>query len=245
MGIISETFPPVEVALEMEPEGLAIHLLECLCRSEEKGSVGNLNRYNFTLPNELHEYAGQENYNAVAQVVTEAWMWLEREGLIAPKPGATGEWIFITRRGRKFRESGDVGQFKAATLLPPETLDPTLAAKVRPAFLVGAYDSAVFEAFKEVEIRVRTLGGYSQKDVGVKLMRKAFKPETGSLIDGDQEIGEQQGVCDLFVGAIGSFKNPGSHRDVDFQDPVEVIELITLANLLIKIAERRKPDETD
>lgn len=243
MGVISQVFPPVEVALGLEPEELAGLVLECLCRYEEEENRGMLNRYSFTLPNELLEYAGQENYKAIAQAVAEAWMWLEREALVAPKPGQTGDWIFITRRGLKFRESGDVGKFKAAELMPQETLDTTLAAKVRPAFLRGDYETAVFNAFKEVEIRVRTLGEYSRRDIGVPLMRKAFHQETGRLIDAEQELGERQGVADLFAGAIGSFKNPSSHRDVDFQDPEEVIQLIYLADLLIRIAERRKPEE--
>lgn len=241
--MISEIFPPVDAALELEPEGLAVPLLERLSRIDESGSGrGLLHRSNFMGSDQLREYAGGD-YEAIARVVMEAWRWLEREILIAPDPRQGGEWIFVTRRGRKFRESGDIGQFKAASLLPPETLDSKLASKVRPAFLIGDYETAVFNAFREVEIRIRTLGGYSRKDLGVKLMRKAFKPEEGRLIDAEQEVGEQQGIADLFAGAIGSFKNPSSHREVDFQDPVEIVELIGLADLLIKIAERRKPEE--
>ncbi len=243
MKPISEIFPPVDAALEMEPEGLALPLLEYLSRIDERGGGrGLLNRNNFFRSDQLHEYAGGHD-EAVARAAMEAWRWLEREILIAPDPRQGGEWIFVTKRGRKFIESGDIGQFKAATLLPPETLDPTLAAKVRPPFLMGAYDSAVFEAFKEVEIRVRKLGGFSPEDVGVPLMRKAFKEETGRLADKEQPIAEQQSVAHLFAGAIGLFKNRGSHRDVGLQDSVEVVGLITLADLLIKIAERRKPEE--
>ena len=243
MGLISDTFPSVEIVLQLEPEELAVPLLECLCQSEEKGADGNLNRYNFTLPNELREYAGQEDYVDVAKVVIEAWVWLEREGLIAPKPGQTGDWVFITRRGRKFRELGDVGKFKAANLLPHETLDSTLASKVRPVFLRGDYDTAVLLAFREVEIRVRKSGGYSAEDIGTKLMRKAFHIKTGNLTDTKQVKSEKEGIAHLFTGAIAAFKNPGSHRDINIEDPVEVVELIAMADLLIKIAERRKANQ--
>jgi hypothetical protein len=51
---------------------------------------------------------------------------------------------------------------------------------------------------------------------------------------------EKQVISDLFAGAIGSFKNPSSHRDIDFDDIEEVIKLILLADHLIKISERRK-----
>lgn len=241
MSIISETFPQIDVALELEPEELAVPLLECLCRFEEQNyRSGQLNRYNFTLPHTFTDYCNPNQYEAIAKAVTEAWVWLEREGLIAPKPKHDGEWVFVTRRGKKFRESGNIMKYKAANLLPHETLDPRLAVKVRPPFLRGDYDSALFEAFKEVEICVRELAGLDATDLGVNLMRKAFKQETGMLTDTGQVLAEQQGISDIFSGAIASFKNPTSHRDINYSDPVEVVELIMFADLLIRIAKRRE-----
>ncbi|HAR41156.1 MAG: hypothetical protein A2X56_10130 [Nitrospirae bacterium GWC2_57_13] len=87
-----------------------------------------------------------------------------------------------------------------------------------------------FVWFKEVEIRVRTLSGMTKEEIGVPLMRKAFRPGAGPLIDEKQTGGEQQDVMDLFAGAIGSFKNPSSHRDVDISDSVETVELIGFAD---------------
>jgi uncharacterized protein (TIGR02391 family) len=240
MFLMSKVFPPEDVALEMAPEELAVPLLECLCQFEKAKNNGMLNRYTFTLQSNLQEY-GRDNYDAIAKAIAEAWAWLEREGLVAPSPGERGEWIFITRRGHKFRETADVRGYLAVSLLPDKSLDPTLASKVRPAFLRGDYDTAVFEAFKEVEVRVRNLSGAEKTDLGVNLMRKAFHPENGPLTDNTQVLGERQAISDLFAGAIGSFKNPSSHRDVDFGDPAEVAELIMFADQLIRIAERRRP----
>jgi len=240
MGRMKDVFPPVDVLLQMEPEELAVPLLEYLCQCEGTSSRGLLHRYNFTLPGNLKEYS-EGKYDAVSKAMTESWVWLEREGLIAPLPGQTGDQVFITRRGHKFRETADVRCYRAASLLPDATLDPKMASKVRPPFLRGDYDTAIFEAFKQVEIRVRTLAGADKTDLGVNLMRKAFHPENGPLTDNTQVMSERQAISDLFAGAIGSFKNPGSHHDVDFNDSAEVAELIMFADQLIRIAERRTP----
>ncbi|MFC1859747.1 TIGR02391 family protein [Thermodesulfobacteriota bacterium] len=240
MSLVSSVFPTIDNALLLEPEELAVPLIECLCGLEDDSSVANPNRNGFTQYSNLQDYCERRQYDAIAKAILEAWGWLEHEGLILPDLSGN-EWYFVTRRGRKFKEIADTAKFKATNLLPYETLDPLLAGKIRPPFIRGDYDSAVFEAFKQVEIRVRQLASLSKEDIGVNLMRKAFKPGNGPLIDHKQTNGEQQGIMDLFAGAIGSFKNPSSHRDVDFSDPVEAVELIMFADSLIRITERRKP----
>jgi uncharacterized protein (TIGR02391 family) len=242
MKTFKEVFPPLETVLNMEPEELAVFLLNFLCECEEdRDQSGYLNRYNFTLGNAFKGYCDHQYNERLARALTEAWRWLEREGLIAPKPGEpSGGWIFITRRGKEFHKSGDIGKFKAAQMLPHKSIDPQLAAKVNSAFLRGEFDLAVFAAFREVEITVRELGGFNTEDIGVPLMRKAFKPSTGPLTDIQQNASEQEGVCNLYAGAIGIFKNPSSHRDVKFDDPVEAVELIMLADILMRMAKRRK-----
>lgn len=46
-------------------------------------------------------------------------------------------------------------------------------------------------------------------------MREAFNQDRGPLRDPAADGGERVARMELFAGAIGSFKNPHSHRDVN------------------------------
>jgi len=71
-------------------------------------------------------------------------------------------------------------------------------------------------------------------------MRKAFDPKNGPLTDMAADEAEREARAHLFAGAIGSYKNPQSHRNVDLDDPDEVAEIIMLANHLLRIVDSRK-----
>ena len=101
-----ELIPDAEALLALEPEELAGPLLQDL-NNLPQGSGGQLNRYNYTLPHTLTGFPADQQH-AIAEAITEAWVWLEREGLLAPKPGSQGEWVYITGRGRKLAAAEDV-----------------------------------------------------------------------------------------------------------------------------------------
>ena len=119
-----------------------------------------------------------------------------------------------------------------------------MSSKVWSFFSQGAYDTAVFEAFKQVEIAVRKAGGYAEADIGTKLMRKAFNVKNGDLVDENQGGAEREARFFLFTGAIGAYKNPGSHREVEITAE-EAIEMIALASLLLRIVDSRSWSEGD
>ena len=47
-------------------------------------------------------------------------------------------------------------------------------------------------------------------------------------------------MSDLFAGAVGKFKNPSSHRDIEYTDPNEVADIIRLANQLLRMVDNIK-----
>ena len=237
-NMLERFFPQADIVLQLQPEELAIPLLKCLVHLEEAGQDNNLVRENF-FAIAVHEGFGGEHNIEVAKAITEAWLWLEREIMIAPRPRAgEGRIVYVTRRGKELAEQMDIQSYIRSNLIPRGALDPRLANKVQHLFIRGDYDTAVFQAFKEVEIRVREKASLPTSEIGVPLMRKAFHPETGMLTDKQRPIAEREATSFLFQGAVGLFKNPSSHRDIDWEDPLECTELIYLANHLLRIVEK-------
>ena len=74
-------------------------------------------------------------------------------------------------------------------------------------------------------------------------MRKAFHIETGPLRDRNSHEAERQALSDLLSGAIGSYKNPSSHRHVVI-GPQDAVEMIVLASHLLTIVDSRQPSST-
>ena len=105
--------------------------------------------------------------------------------------------------------------------------------------------NAAFEAMKAVEVAVREAAGYGPEKIGVNLMQDAFSQGKGPLTDTAAPSAEQVSRMNLFCGAIGSYKNPQSHRDVNLDDPVEALEIILLANHLLRIVDTRAKDRAD
>jgi uncharacterized protein (TIGR02391 family) len=123
-------------------------------------------------------------------------------------------------------------------MLPKYLLHPIIARKVETAFQNAEYDTAVFQALREVEVAVRNVSGFSPTDISAALMRKAFDPKTGPMRDDTATDMEKLAISEMFAGLIGAYKSPRSHRHVVL-DAVEAAEIIVFASHLLKIVDAR------
>ncbi|PSO25205.1 TIGR02391 family protein [Bradyrhizobium sp. MOS002] len=243
MTSLPELIPDVDFLLAMEAEELAATMLPILARGRQQSGVhlGNYSSSVFS-PNMGGHLYDRRNEHQILLAVTEAWNWLEVHGLLVPAPGTNGShgWRVFSRKAEKLTSSDDVRQFAKSRHLRREILNPRIADKVWSAFIRSEYDVAVFQAMKAVEVAVREASGFGAEELGVKLMRRAFNVENGPLTDMTAEMGERQACSDLFAGAIGSYKNSHSHRDVNLDNPDEAHELVMLANHLLRIVDQRR-----
>jgi len=188
-----------------------------------------------------------ENYRrAVYLALAEAISWLESQGLIVQDPEQPATWYRITRRGQKYTDRIAIDAYRKGKVLPSDLLQTVLSEKVRPQFLRGDYDVAVFQAFKIVEVSVREAANKKGADfadnvVGVDLMRQAFHVERGNLTDKKLVPAEREAMSALFAGAIGHAKNPSGHRNVEL-DAQNAARLIIFASHLLDILTQRERD---
>jgi len=240
MTSLPKLIPDVDYLLSLETEELAAFLLVALAASRQNNLVALPNFINGITSANAHPASYSDpRRDEIGLAITEAWNWLEVQGLLIPAPGMNGSHGFrvFSRRANKMKAPEDIAQFARSRRIQKDTLHPKIAQKVWSAFMRGEYDTAVFQAMKAVEISVREAGGFTAGDLGTDLMRKAFHEDNGPLTDKSAEKSERQARSALFAGAIGSYKNPHSHREINLNEPDEAMEIVILANHLLRIVD--------
>lgn len=229
---------PTEL-MALEPEEVAGVLLEMAPTVSQNGKfvIQNFVDPAYSIQGDGWSRATNEG---VTLAVAEALNWLQSQGLVIPEPGTSGPWHRLTRRGESLGGRTDLDAYRKNGILPLGLLQPRLAEKVQNLFLRGDHDTAVFQAFKEVEVAVRTACGFGSDMIGKTLMQKAFAIEDGPLTNMELVKAEREGEFYLFTGAVMHAKNPASHRDVGLKRE-EAARLIVFASHLLSIVEDRTP----
>jgi len=230
---LPDLVPDVDVLVALEPDELGLHILQVL--AAWPSHLGSQEVRTF-IKGALRAFGPSPKQQEAAQAIREAWAWLEGQALLLQDPQYYGgDLRILSRKASKLAKDAKARRAFIGHRLPKETLHPNIREDVWALYHRGKYDTAVLEAMRAVEVAVREAAKLGSGYIGRDLMRTAFAPERGALTDQSAERGEQQGLGDLFAGAIGTYKNAHSHRRVALDDPDEAAEIILLANHLLRI----------
>lgn len=242
MLTIINVIPNVQDLLDMPVQELAFVLLRLANEHKQNGLI-----HPQSLLSQMDgAYEGQSGYPQqrkpdAAQAFAESWNWLSVQGLLIPDAGINGGngYMRLSRAAVKTLTEESFQEYAHNVSFPKSLLHPQIAQQVWLNLVHGDLSTAVFQAFKAVEIAVRDKGGYLPSDIGVPLMRKAFNPQNGRLTNMNALEAEREALANLFAGAIGSYKNPHSHRTVEIQDVTEAHEMVLLASHLLRIVDSK------
>ena len=158
--------------------------------------------------------------------------WLEAARTIQQEADAAGI-------GRFHPESDHdrVGERSLTAQFNERVTDPRLQIASRRLFVDGHYTQAVEEAFKRLNNEVKAMSGFEELD-GDKLMRQAFSANNPKLhlnsLSTISQKDEQRGYMDIFAGAMTGVRNPRAHDHELVDEPEVALELLVLANHLMR-----------
>jgi len=164
--------PEAEVLIALEPEELGLRMLPVL---KSIPDCEGLTRQTFVSVISRPPLPGQRQAGGVypaqfskliEEALVEAWTWLEGAALLVDHASHGGSYKSLSRRARKLADDPNPQRAFAARRFPKEALHPRIREDVWALYHRGKYDTAVFEAMREVEIAVREAAGFARGEHG-------------------------------------------------------------------------------
>lgn len=140
MTSLPKLIPDVDYLLGLEPEELASYVLIAAAAQRQNGLIAMTNFISGLTSSHPHPAAYSDpRRDEVALAITEAWNWLEVQGLLIPAPGmnGTGGFRVLSRRAARMQKPDDISQFAKSRRIAKDTLHPRIAEKVWSAFMRG------------------------------------------------------------------------------------------------------------
>src|SRR5260370_13663216 len=140
---LAQMFPTADALLALEPDALGAKILALLCKRGPNQDQGMFNLGNFIA--ELWPYPTVPGYqfpfpqgrrSEIDLAISEAWAWLEKEGLLVSAPDINGRngWRVLGRRARGYAQAVDISGRAAPIKFPKELLHARILAKACPAY---------------------------------------------------------------------------------------------------------------
>lgn len=236
-SIDQNCFQEILNAVEAPLELVAYRVIAFAQEKEKQRFGSSIDKRQMGTRRWLEAVTGKPRIEESGRRLMAAFNWLERHGLLIEEPfdlNGSRDHYRLSDTARQLSTEADLVELNRRLSCRKDLLHERITAKCWSAFLLGDYSTSIFSAFKEVEVAVREQGEFSDSDYGDTLMKKAFMP-SGKLADASEVAGEQVALANLFVGAVGRFRNPTAHRHVEIQSPEETYEMLAFASHLIRI----------
>lgn len=120
-------------------------------------------------------------------------------------------------------------------------IHPEIARVSLKLFEDGHYSQATFEAFKYLDIQVKTVSGIN--DSGYKLMMAAFSETAPKIkltdLRSSSEVDEQMGFKFVFAGVMSAIRNPRGH-EITTDTIDRCLDHLSVASVLLRRFDERK-----
>ena len=244
MSKLYDDVPDPDDVLALSPRELAGKLIPILRKCDEPINVPHaiaLIPAAMPPPLDVDGYP-EDRCNEIRDALWNAFEWLANHGFIerTDQYAKLGWIVKLSNEAKKIKSEADFQTLMLWRSINEDMLHPKIAKKAVDLLARGEHADAISFAMRSVEIAVRDACEFGDETFGVNLMQEAFGEE-GSLRNHKANKGEENGLRSLFMGAIGAYKNPHSHKDVPVEDVVEALTIVMFASHLLRTVDSRKP----